>query len=566
MLTNEEFLNGNGKNPKISTEIVDVEGQEFKKAVRITCPEKTPHIYDAQFEIPLKKNFKPGDMGMLVVSSRKISGGDNDTNVGGVQFVIEQAETPWYKALQQDGVVVQNEWTKSYMPFNVNESLGTNVHMTVRVGHFAQVLEIGGVEIINYKDAITAEQLPSTKTYEGMEEGAQWREEALQRIEKIRKGDFKLVIKDENGNIIPNANIKVNMTEHEFQWGTAVSTPLLAEGQAGEIYRSNLIKYFNSAVLENHMKWHYYEDDPTIPRKLVDTLKDIGIKNIRGHALVWDKSSLSGNGINSSLPDRVLEATAAKDRDKVQGYIKEHMTKIMEEYKDDLVEWDTTNELFRDDTYIRNVFGNDIVVEWFNMANEANVGNQKIYMNEHQMVGTDNYLDKLVPLLEELKAKGAKWDGIGSQAHFAYPCYPPKFYDQLEVLGKYADELKITEYDFSINDENIHASFTRDILITIFSHEKVQGFYCWGFVDGGRPIYMLFDKNWNRKKTADQYEDLVYNKWWTREAGTTNANGEFDVRAFYGDYDITVNVGGVEKTVNVPLRKANKGTVEVVVK
>ncbi|MBE7054037.1 MAG: hypothetical protein E7391_07175 [Ruminococcaceae bacterium] len=565
MLTSEEFLNGKAKGgDKIAFEIVNVEGQEFDKAVRITAKEKTKNIYDIQYEIELPKSFEPGDLAMLVVSSRMISGGNNDTNTGGVQFVIEQNVSPWYKVLQQDGVVNQNTWTKSYMPFSVDSKLGKTAHMTVRVGHYEQVLEIGGVEIINYKQTI--KQLPTTKTYEGQKDGAQWRKEALERIEKIRKGDFKLIIKDENGNVIPNANIKVDMTEHEFQWGTAVSPRLLEAGESGDRYRSELIKYFNGAVLENNLKWHYYEDDPVTTRNMIDMLKNMGIKYLRGHALVWDKIEENDPDYNSSMTPGAVDAAIAGDLKTVQSLIEAHIEKVMADFKDDLDDWDATNELFRSDTYIREKFGNDVVVEWFNMANKYNVGNAKIYMNEHKMVGTDNYLDDLVPLIEEVQSKGAKFDGIGVQAHFASPCYPPLFYNQLDTLAKYADELKITEFDFTTPDQELHASFVRDFLITIFSHEKVEGFFCWGFKDGDVAKYLLFDKNWNRKKAADQYEDLVYNKWWTNEEGTTNANGEFDVRCFYGNYDITVNVDGVEKTVNIPLEKANKGTVEVVIK
>ena len=74
-------------------------------------------------------------------------------------------------------------------------------------------------------------------------------------------------------------------------------------------------------------------------------------------------------------------------------------------------------------------------------------------------------------------------------------------------------------------------------------------------------MYLLFDKNWNRKMAADQFEDLVYNKWWTKETGKTNANCEFDVRGFYGDYDITVSANGKTKTVNASCYKGNDNTI-----
>ena len=38
-------------------------------------------------------------------------------------------------------------------------------------------------------------------------------------IELYRKGYANITVKDENGNIIPNAKIKVNQKSHEFKFG-----------------------------------------------------------------------------------------------------------------------------------------------------------------------------------------------------------------------------------------------------------------------------------------------------------------------------------------------------------
>ena len=562
MVTPDEFLQGTlkGASKYGKEEVVDVSGQNFTKAVKITVDQKTKTIYDIQHEIDVKKVFETNDVCVLTAYVRLISGGDNDTNTGEIQFVLEN-KTTYTKTLQANAKFT-NEWTFVYLPFKVNSKLGDSSHVTIRVGQCAQVIEIADVTVKNYKKAVDINNIAVEATYKGSEKDAQWRKDALDRIEKIRKGDFKLVIKDENGNVIPNADVKIDMTEHEFQWGTAVNGSVISDDDTGKIYRENLIKYFNGAVLENNHKWYVYEQDEAKTRLMVDTLKNMGIKYLRGHCLVWDKAYYEGN---TSVPKRLGDAIAAKDLEKAQGYIKEHIFKITKEYQNELCDWDVSNELFRSDTDMRYVFGNKIVADWYKWANEANSG-AKLYMNEHKIVGTDNYLDDLIPLIKELQSYGAKWDGIGVQAHFSHACDPMAFYKQLDILSEYADELKITEFDFQTFDQNLHANFVRDFLITIFSHEKIQGFFCWGFKDGDIAKYLLFDKSWNRKKAADQFEDLVYNKWWTRESGKTDANGEYTLRGFYGDYDITVTVNGQTKTVNVPLYKANEGTVEVIVK
>ena len=62
------------------------------------------------------------------------------------------------------------------------------------------------------------------------------------------------------------------------------------------------------------------------------------------------------------------------------------------------------------------------------------------------------------------------------------------------------------------------------------------------------------------------YQDLVYNKWWTRDAkATTNAEGKATVRGFYGDYDVTVNANGKTKTVMAAYHKGYDNVLEITV-
>ena len=87
----------------------------------------------------------------------------------------------------------------------------------------------------------------------------------------------------------------------------------------------------------------------------------------------------------------------------------------------------------------------------------------------------------------------------------------------------------------------------RDMLILAFSLEYMEGFTLWGFCDiwGGGNSTPFFNQGWSEKPGLEQWIDLVYNKWWTRnETTVTDAKGEGAVRGFYGDYDITVKVDG----------------------
>ena len=72
----------------------------------------------------------------------------------------------------------------------------------------------------------------------------------------------------------------------------------------------------------------------------------------------------------------------------------------------------------------------------------------------------------------------------------------------------------------------------------------------WGFWAGShwRPWAALWDKDWKITPQGEAYRDLVYNRWWTRASGKTDKSGVFKTRAFFGEYEITVN-GKKQKAV-----------------
>ena len=173
-------------------------------------------------------------------------------------------------------------------------------------------------------------------------------------------------------------------------------------------------------------------------------------------------------------------------------------------------------------------------------------------------------------VLDDMVKRGVDFDGIGIQGHIGTFVSPYDFYKEIMELDKYNKEIKITEYDTSIlmaKDKEADASFMRDMMILMFSIEKMDGFVMWGIIDNtsGTKNNPIFDKEWNLKLSGEQYIDLVYNKWWTQEDGKTDANGTYATKGYYGDYLITASYNGKTKTVDIKHYKANNGTVEIVI-
>ncbi len=127
--------------------------------------------------------------------------------------------------------------------------------------------------------------------------------------------------------------------------------------------------------------------------------------------------------------------------------------------------------------------------------------------------------------------------------------------------------IQVTEFSCGNPLEEFQANIFRDVLIGAFAEENMDGFTLWGFWDGSnfQEFSPMYDTAWNKKPGAEVYEDLVYNKWWTRNAkATTDASGLAFVKGFYGDYDVTVSANGKTKTVSCAYHKGYDNCLEII--
>ncbi|MBE7046981.1 MAG: hypothetical protein E7396_06145 [Ruminococcaceae bacterium] len=96
----------------------------------------------------------------------------------------------------------------------------------------------------------------------------------------------------------------------------------------------------------------------------------------------------------------------------------------------------------------------------------------------------------------------------------------------------------------------------------------MDGFLMWGFWDGHnyKAYSPIYDSDWNLKPAGEAYVDLVYNKWWTKDAkANTGADGSATIRGFCGDYDVTVTANGKTTTKMVAFHKGYDNVLEITV-
>lgn len=535
----------------VTVDIIEVDDDSlpFMQAARITTIAEAEQVYTYQYQLVPNKAVKKGDVMLAVFYARGVSSSEMLADPY-VNLVFEVNGSPYTKSFNTSIRMGTDEgWKKYYIPFVCagDYDAGT-ANFKIRMGYKPQVFDMADVRLYNYGNQVQVADLPKLcATYRGREDGAQWRRDALERIEQIRKSDFEILVLDGSGQPLPDVQVKVEMKRHAFQFGTAVASNVLLGSSPDAVkYREYLLKYFNSAVIENDLKWRHWEQYLVKPVAAVDKLREMGL-NVRGHNLVWDNFSVF-------LPPDLV--TLKDDPEAMQARTLGHITEITSALRGKLIDWDVINEGVNQRD-MRSILGDAAAAEWFMQARLIDPYS-KIYLNDTAISGVPTYaLDNFEKMLRSLQANGAPVDGVGVEGHYHFiPANPEAILAEIDKIAPYVSEMKITEYDFETWDEQLQADFTRDILIACYSHPAMNGFYIWGFWDGAHWAgdAPLFTKDWQLKESGKVYEDLVLNQFWTNEQGKTDSEGKFSGRGFHGDYIVSVNYQGKEYRKAVSLK------------
>ncbi len=533
---------------------VRVEGMPFSDAYQVDVTKEPDINYAYGFSAIGKADIAQGDVVLVSITMRNINSAYDENNCS-VELVYEQRETPWDKFLRAT-ISAGQTWSTYYAYFTAKQDLKANeMKMVIRLGGRPQLFEIGDFTMINYKKSATVEQMPAASydAYEGIEPDAPWRKEADERIEKFRKGDMKVKVIDESGSPVSDAKVKINMTNHEFEFGSVLWTA--PEFSDMKEYFEVLKDNFNTLVIGNELKWPHFEKKTERSMAIAKWAIDNDFK-LRGHTLVWDH--------NKHMPEDMVQMLQRHDFDEISKRFETHIKEETTALKDYVYEWDVLNEPIMNKQY-RTEFGDEFAAQWFKWTEESVPDTVRI-LNDTGIVGFGTpKIQQLHDIIDGLMANGASIQGLGIQGHFGVCCRPEDFYKQLDDLSKHYDlPIKVTEYSHN-GDPIIQGYFTRDIMTEAFSLEKGNGFIMWGCDEttGGTSTPM-YDKEWNLKPAGEQIRYLMFDKWWTDAVAVTDGDGEVGIRAFYGDYEITTEADG-KKQVDI-VRFLKDGNGEIVVR
>lgn len=379
--------------------------------------------------------------------------------------------------------------------------------------------------------------------YEGMEASATWRSEALERIEKLRKAEFKVKVSDASGKPLRGAEVSVSMQRHHFGFGGAIHPKYLfdlGEPEHKQFYRDISTRYFHRVTIANGLKWKHYDAQ----RVVVDQCLDWCIEEqlpVRGHCLVWPRFR--------RIPKRFHHLR--NDKPALKKAIENHIIEMVSRYDEPLIEWDVLNEPFTEHEFM-DLLGPDVVKDWFRLTEQANP-RLKRYINDFGVLTRPSethqqfYFDYIRGLLED----GVAVQGIGFQGHIPQQFAPTAPRDLFRTLDRFATlglPLQVTEFDFETRNLDLQARYTADFLIAMFSHPAMTGLVYWSpfeYVEGGgsKPDAAFFDFNRKQKPNGEVWNSLVNQNWRTDMKLVTDDSGHAEFRGFKGSYDVQATLG-----------------------
>ena len=393
---------------------------------------------------------------------------------------------------------------------------------------------------------------------------------APERIEKHRKTDATIRVKDHKGKPVKGAEVKVEQTGHQFLFGSNIFQWGRLPGDLEDHYRGRFAPLLNFATLAFY--WPNYEPRRGEPRhdyteRVAEWCVQHDIRP-KGHPLAWNM------GDPRWLPD---------DLEKIRQLQMQRIEDCVSRFEGLISTWDVVNEATHFDrkdfverrapkhsAMWKKVGQVEFARQCFQHARKANP-DATLLINDYR---TDPAYEKVIEGLVD-DSGDRLYDVIGIQSHMHGGVWPmQKAWDVCERFSRFGVPLHFTEttivsgkkgwerdrssWKTTPEGEKRQAEQVKRFYTMLFSHPAVEAITWWDFSDyhawQGAPAGFL-RKDMSPKPAYEELKKLVKDTWWTEEKTTTNGKGKAEVRGFLGDYTVSVRSNGKWHRKYVELEK-----------
>jgi endo-1,4-beta-xylanase len=395
-------------------------------------------------------------------------------------------------------------------------------------------------------------------------------------IENYRKQDGQVTVVDSAGKPLANASVRLRLTKHAFNFGTAVAGvgegnalmwPNPAAGSSAAAYQAALAANFNMVSPENTGKWAFSEAVRGVPTlSYLDAIYNFAAANkmrARFHTLLWGESQpewvLALEKTAQGSDSKAAAAALASLKDAIQA----RTVYLAKDRGKKFIEMDGINEASAGHQPVfLNLFGYAGVAEIYRNAIiqlRASSSSARLYFNDYNILnyGPDNFgswyvnfirgvVDAGLTTADQTKlGVGIQYYNIGGIQHD-----PVRVYQTLANLGTLGLPISLTEFGVDSGQPGPAATILADTVRLVFGTDQATTFNTWGFwtpamwVSGAA----FYDANWNLTPVGKVWQQMTGLKnwnlagvpsWTTDVTLTTTAAGTLNLRGFMGDYTVT---------------------------
>ena len=209
-------------------------------------------------------------------------------------------------------------------------------------------------------------------------------------------------------------------------------------------------RQFDTVTAENDLKWERVHPEPDrFDFEPADRYVEFGAKHgmfVIGHVLLWHQQTPAW--VFAGENGRPLDRATALAR--LEG----HIDAVVGRYRGRIGGWDVVNEALDEDGSLRKTpwleaIGEDYVAKAFEFARAADPG-AELYYNDYNLWKPAKR-DAAVRLVQGLKAKGLRVDGIGEQGHWGLDDPPlPAIDAALAAIRASGARALVTELDVDV--------------------------------------------------------------------------------------------------------------------
>jgi GH35 family endo-1,4-beta-xylanase len=399
-----------------------------------------------------------------------------------------------------------------------------------------------------------------------VKEDTNWKKEALHRIDSLRKRELTIIVKDKNGNTIPNAEVKINLEKHEFKFGAAIDKDVFNSPHTAK-YKSLLKTYFNSSGFENALKpKRRFSEAESKAAQIIPWF----IKNdfyMRGHALVWENRK-------NMRPEekKVMNLKGITNKEKEEKIIalsSQHFTHALKKW--DVNCWDVLNEPIGNHQ-INDLTDRNTSAYWFKLADSVrklnNKPDVKLFINENRVISgttpnTYSRPSKYKKIIQSILEEGAPLEGIGFQSRIKHQFVSPEqMLQRLKSFEEYNLPIHATEFEIRDSKVRTYTNEERSALIEQFmliyvSHYLVDGIWHWTFYNNTKNSkpWALFNYDGTPTVSGKQWIKTMNTYFSSSYDLKTNLNGDLKQRVFKGDYTISVNYQNQSMSIKTTINK-----------